>query len=286
MRWWWILLAASLLCGRGAPAREDPATEPVAEVDARLTSLEPSTPLAYFELGEEVAQEASGPGDIDLARRLFALTYELEREGGPLRASACLALASLAGSEQDRTALLALASSLRGRRIEGASGAGGPSEATALRLATALGHYRAGEYARASSLLANPEVRELLRQYGHMLGSEEALLRQVRSQPSCRECRNRRIVVADLDPKRTYRLCYTCGGDPGPDLSNEQMLDHLRVESILLSDVERSWSAQLLEDGGAPLRDLDPDNLAASLGIDPTLTLYRDGSWVSASPPE
>lgn len=281
MRHTLALLTTIASLALGARAQEA-APAAIPELDARLAALEPSDPRAYFELGEEVAQEAANPAEVDLARRLFALTYELADSQSPLRASACLALASLAGSERDRTALRALASSLRGWPIElGGAGSAVASEEVSFRLATALGHYRAGEYSRAAPLLANPDVRELLRQYGHMIGSDEAILRDIRSQPNCRECRNRRIIVADLDPKRTHRLCYTCGGNPGPDLTDLQLLAHLRLESILLSDVERSWSAQLLEDAGAPLRDLDPDNLASSLGVDPSRTIYRDGAWTS-----
>jgi hypothetical protein len=51
------------------------------------------------------------------------------------------------------------------------------------------------------------------------------------------------------------------------------------MESLLLQGSQRSWAAQLSVDHGAPLLDPDPDAVADTFNIDPTLVLYRDGQW-------
>jgi hypothetical protein len=93
----------------------------------------------------------------------------------------------------------------------------------------------------------------------------------------CSECKNRRFIKS----QQGVRLCPTCGGKPGPKLSQQELLYQLRLESSLLHGVQRSWIAQTVVDGGAPLRDLDPDELAATYRIDPARTRWRNGAWES-----
>lgn len=267
------------MVAQGAPARQDP------DVESRLAALQPGDAMAYFELGEEVAFDARTAEERALARRLYLLAYEMDRtHAGALGRSVCLALAEIAESEPDRQTMLALA---RAFSNESAPGFAPPTPArtaddeAAFALATALGHYRAGEYDRAASILARPEVAALLARHEPLLGSASAVEREVNAKPSCRECRNARVIKADLDPRSEWRLCYTCGGDPGPGLDLLGLVAQLRVESMLLSGSQRSWSAQIIADGGAPLREIDPEDLASMFGVDAAESLWRDGQWVA-----
>lgn len=254
----------------------------------RLVSLHPQEPMAYFELGEEVMAESSSAEDTALARSLFALAYDLDREGGGrLGPSVCLALASLAESEEDRRVLAALAALVGGESLAltqlappaGAPGAAASDE-VAHSLAVALGHYRAGEYDRASALLDRPEVDALLESYDSLLaGAASRIRREARSKPSCRECRNQR-VVRDGSSDESVRLCPTCGGNPGPVLDTLSLVRLLRVEAMLLA-ADRSWSEQIAADGGAPLPEWDASTLAARFGADASRPFWREGRWVS-----
>jgi predicted GH43/DUF377 family glycosyl hydrolase len=57
----------------------------------------------------------------------------------------------------------------------------------------------------------------------------------------------------------------------------------LRLEVALLSGAERPWSAELRLGGGGPLVEVDPGQLAETLGVDPGRSIYRDGRWVTDS---
>jgi len=274
----WMIAVISAMLAEGAWA------QPAPDLESRLAALQPGDAMEYFELGEEVAFDARTGEDRALARRLYLLAYEMDRtHAGSLGRSVCLALAEIAESEPDRQTMLALA---RAFSNEAAPGFAPPAPArtaddeAAFALATALGHYRAGEYDRASSILARPEVAALLARHEPLLGSAPAMLREVNAKPSCRECRNARVVKADLDPRSEWRLCYTCGGDPGPGLDLRGLVSQLRVESMLLSGSQRSWSAQIIADGGAPLREIDPEDLASMFGVDAALSVWRAGRWV------
>jgi hypothetical protein len=264
-------------------------------IEARLAGLLPEDPEAYFLLGEEIIAEPVGKAEEDLARQLFALAFELDRsDGSPswIAPSSCLALASIARLESDERWLRALANRLDPRYAapvwRGRGGAEGISEAS-LRAAEAVGEARAGWGVQASMLLDKPGVREVLGRYGRLMGfsSSTGALWQVeqwsREWP-CRECGNERVVFRPNTDPPSYRECYTCRGNPGPTLSREQLVAHLRFESRLLEGISRSWGAQLALDGGAPLREPVAEELAAVMGVSVERPYWRAG-WV-ANPSE
>jgi hypothetical protein len=271
------------------------ATEPWAQ---RLAALDPSKPDEYFRLGEEVAAESSDRTGRDLARQLFVLAFELDRRESTesldsrLGPSVCLALASLAASEGDRRWLRALA-----RLMEHGQGAAiGPIpdaaaqpldlESAAFNLATAIGLARAGEGRRAEQYLERPGVRELVEQLDGPSGPPDGhdvmnwLRRSIRDWPACPQCRNQRVIPSGNKPGERV-LCDTCRGNPGPALTDAQLVRVLRIEAMLVGGRHRSWSGQVIADGGVPLRDLDPAELAGTFGVDSTKPYWRDGGWVS-----
>lgn len=252
----------------------------------RLTTLDPAAPLAYFELAEEVAYEQ--PEDVALARTLYVLAFELARRsdpGSPLRASVCLALADLSTSSLERRWLRSLARSMTGGG--GALMPIAPNEedinpGVAMTLAQALGDFQAGEYRKAIEAIdGDPRVHEAFeRETRSLPGGPSRIEDELRSEPQCRRCRNKRIVRAG-EPN-TSMLCPTCGGDPGPHLTDAELIDLLRVESIMLGGTSSTWSAQFILDDGRPLRDIDPEELAPWFNVDPEATRWDSArlGWV------
>ena len=285
-----LTLLASVARAQEA-ASPDPAALP-AWMESRLTELAPANPEAYLLLGEEILDEAIDRRQTELARTLFVLAVELDRahQGGSWVApSACVALASMTRVEGDRRWLLAIAARLDRRYAPQALAIGldgQQAEPPGLAAAEALGLARSGQGLRARELLADGGVRALLGEFGTLLGFTAASgaiwqVDQWAARWPCPECGNERVVFRpDTDPP-SYRECYTCRGNPGPDLSTREIIDHLRLESRLLDGIHRSWAAQLAIDRGTPLRDPLPEEIAPALGVNPRLCVWRDGAWAA-----
>ncbi|MFG0326830.1 MAG: hypothetical protein ACF8SC_06140 [Phycisphaerales bacterium JB037] len=274
--------------------RAQPDTPRSPEWSDRLRSLSPNDPEAYFLLGEEVAAAVTNPEDLELATRLFVLAFELDRaDGDPtwISPSACIALADLSRLQRERRWLLALASSLDPRYAQSdwhRADPVGESRESAFAAAEAVGLVRAGEGILARERLADPEVRALIERYEELLspvgvgGWANRVQRDAELWP-CPECKNARITKLLSGPRADYSVCPVCNGNPGPRLTREEFIAHLRFESVLLNGVQRNWSAQFAVDGGVPLRDPDVEELAPTLRVDPSLSIYRNGRWVEPS---
>lgn len=262
----------------------------------RLAALRPDNPLAYFELGEDVASAPVGIDDRDLARSLFVLAASLAADRKPdertspdwLASSACTALVTLADNEPERRWLRALAGTLapeESRTAVQRAGEAASADSAAQDLAAALDSLRAGYGQRAAKLLERPGVDELLDRYEKLLspdgrsGGAARLRALVARFGGCRECRNERVVR----DRNGTRLCPTCGGRPGPKLDGDELVGQLRLESLLVNGIQRSWAAQTIADEGAPLRELDVLSLADAYRVDPAKPWWRDGRW-SANP--
>ncbi|MCC6676856.1 MAG: hypothetical protein IT436_06910 [Phycisphaerales bacterium] len=262
------------------------------ELVSRLRGLDPARPAEYFTLGEEVADVYQTPADRQIAQHLFVLAFELDRrQGGTARlaGSACMALADLATLERDRKWLWALARAVdpRFQRTGWGEDDRGATRLDAYRAATVLGLVRSGDGVAAQQLLKEPGVRETIRRYERLLSEsgDTGGLRVIESEAQrwpCPECANARIVKKFGTNPPEYRLCTNCGGHPGPKLSIAQLVAQLRFESRLLRGIQRSWSAQIAADGGEPIRDPEPSELAAALGVDPAAPYWRNGAWVKA----
>lgn len=288
----------------------------------RLSSLTPADPRAYFELGELFAGIPDPtPEQRQLARTLFVLALELNTSPSapappapgtssalqpradrrqifhppqpPLGPSVCLALASIAETSGERRWLRALAVSITTDDAAGDPTLPQPPAASpgddiqALQLASAIGLIRAGEGRRAARLLARPEVARLLDQSESLLspggerGGADRLRRLMNDRPVCPECRNRRFTKG----RDGVHLCPICHGHPGPPISRIELLYQLRLESVLLAGVQRTWAGQILTDDGAPLRDPDPAELAATYRVDPSKPFWHSGSWHESPAP-
>jgi len=282
-----------------APAPGISAPSPAAPaLDAwspRLEALSPARPEAYFLLAEEIAAEEKDPAARDTARRLYVLAYELDRAAPAdartrgMASSVCFGLAALASRDEERRWLRALARTLTDptgfsvrNETSGFTDDALPA-ATALDLATVIGLARSGEGRRAEAVLEKPGVAEAFDALD--ASSQNAVFsiggfveRAIRDWPICPQCRNRRAVPSGAKQGEMV-LCDTCRGNPGPKLSELELVFQLRIESALLHGAHRSWAAQIVADGGAPLRDLDPTELAATYDVDPAKPLWRNGAW-------
>lgn len=274
----------------------------VADLNRRLEALRPASPTGYFELGEVVAAEAASDTDRRLARDLYILALELSRKAvstgkdgssaalGPpdpmLARSVCLALAAMESGDEQRRWLIALADT---------TGADSFAESVPIRstttsrdpaafdLASALGSIRMGEGRRAQSILSRPGVAELLERVSKLLsqnfgGGADQVRKHAEQWPTCPRCLNRRFIREGAGPVGVI-VCPHCRGTPGPRLTDEELLAQIRTESVLLSGQARSWAAQIVSDGGSPMRELDIDELARVFSVDPARPVWRNGQW-------
>lgn len=312
-----LLLSSSTLAQDFAPPVQEPEPEPepqpvepepepaaqpmrtamdrVPNLRTRLAELDASDAMVYIELAEEVSSETGSPQDRDLARHLYAVAYDLERNTRSrpeVMAGACLGLASLEASDEGSAWLYAVAGLVDPRATRG-EGAGvttlAVSPEVAVAAANALGLARSGEGRRAGRIYEDEAVRQVFDRYGRLLGGSGGLSglsrfeRALRDWPDL-ECGGSRVVTRRGEDGVETHLCPTCRGNPGPALSEQEFLDHLRFESRLLRGIHQSWGAQIAADGGAPLLDPDPDRvpelLLARYGVETTKRLWRDGVWV------
>jgi len=260
----------------------------VVGLQQRLEALDPSRPMDYFTLAEEVAYELPFAEGQQLARHLLVLAYELDRKSPPRRPgfgrSACLALADLATRPLERRWLLAMASLEEGGpgsgidwRIDEELSLG--SDTGPYDMAVAYGWFRSEEFRRARELLARNDGIALLRRAGFDKDEAQLMMQRFRAElearPSCPQCRNERVVRKPGDGRPTLDLCSICRGNPGPRLSADAFIQTVRLEALLLRATPRSWAAQSMIDGGQPLRDVDPGELAAFFKVDTTRALWR-----------
>jgi hypothetical protein len=277
-----------------APARqpETPGEVPaiIQKFQDRLAVLSPAKPEEYLLLGEEVADQAVDVHGRRLATELLVLAFDLSVQKPATRsvaAGACLALAELRKAERDRRWLVALARTLDPRRVppEWLSRPAAPTtDSTAYQFATAMGLVRSGEGVQARQILDKPDVKAALDSFDRMMstmgitGGAGGIVREAQKWP-CPECGNDRIKKNGTPPEA--RICPVCSGDPGPELTPAEFIAQLRFESMILQGAQRSWSAQVAADGGAPLVDPDEAALAGAFDVDTTLDLWRDGHWVA-----
>jgi hypothetical protein len=287
-----LLLVAAARQPQLPPIAPPPATLMPPEITEKLVRLRPEDPQAYFNLAEEVADIAVEPAQIELARALYVLAFDLDRRPGrpgALSASAALGLAQIERLERDRRWLRALAGSLDKRYVQqdwSVAAAASISEETAHRAATVLGLARSGDGREARKLIEDKSVMDVLRRYERAIGSSGetgaiSRITKYAQQWPCPECGNARVVSKAVEGGAALRLCSTCRGNPGPKLSEDEFIAQLRFESYLLNGIQRSWAAQTIVDEGAPLRDPDPADLPDAMGIDVTRPYWRAGAWVA-----
>lgn len=250
-----LLVWLPALGSGGSPGFASQDRDSIDDWTDRLEALQPSDPLAYYELAEEVADRASDETQRDLAKRLFALAGILD--SARLGRSACLALISMETRPHIKRRLQALASLLGGDTPTFNFLQGEPrttiDPVTALNVSEALGFYRRGLGSRALGKLRDEETLALL-------NSLDGLLRG--------------------GAKRFLEDCKLYNGQVRPSLSEPNLTKMLQVERALLSGRDRAWTSELLLTNGAPLIEIDTQRLDFLLDVDASLCRYREGRWV------
>ncbi len=269
------------------------------DIERRLEALAPSDPKGYFLLAEDVADQATGVEETQLARKLYVLAFVLAQKNQakedaesqfPIAASACLGLADLEPTEARKRWLHALAGRLderyAARRWDSESQSETPNQA-ALLLAEAIGLALSGDGSLARERFDDPRVKALIEETRDIIdrpgneASTSAIQREAEIWP-CPECGNARGVPDRSEGGQVRRLCSTCRGNPGPVISREALVAYLAYQSVLLRGTQKSWSAELVVGHGRTLLDPEPSEVAPSMGVDPTKVYYRDGQWLDS----
>lgn len=242
-----ILLFTAVTSGQVESARS------FQQWNERLEALDPSRPIEYFELGEEVADAAMNANERSLARELFGIAGLLDRQG--LGRSAALAIADLEDRQAARQRLRAAAELLAdsGQVDPDASAGTGMSAEGRLAFCRALACLRRGDSARTSRHLAKADAAIVLEELGYMLPGGVARL------------------------KRDFEV-YT--GGLRPDISKNELSGHLVAESIALKPGKSTWSVVLRASEGAPLLVIDLQRLDRLFGADPSRPYWVGGRWV------
>ncbi len=272
-----VLLAASIgvtlhvPAMRPAPAAATSAPDPdVVGVlserwGRRLEGLEPSRPLAYLELAEEVddarllgptaATDPVAAAERDLVLRLCFLAARLDSSIAP---AAARAVADLTEDPRERRRLLAVADLLegdrllRGRevRIEGVpTGRGGAAPREVLLAASeAIARIRRGEGERAL----------------------ESLTRHPRDQVA---------AVFEPWPGGLAGFEQDCRRRPG-GLSLRRLRLELAAERRMLEGDAADWVSIARTGGGEPLEEVDAGDLERLFPVDAGRPRWRNGAWV------
>lgn len=247
------VLLTSLAIAAAPLPRSAPPDRPF-DLTRRLEALDPSRPIMYLELAEELADRLpSGESpDRALARRLYGLAGRLDPDG--LAASAALGLASLA-SDARTAARFRAAASLLDPDAAGATGTGRPEVdlETAFEVSDAFGGFRSGRSVGLRRLLEDPTRERLLRAWDDALpGGVDWLRRQAET-----------------------------GGRNRPALGRDDVLAMIRVELVLLDLGRPSWSTLLAIDDDPAIVDLRPERVLDMLldDDDAARPVHRGGEW-------
>ena len=218
----------------------------------RLERLDPSRPIEYFELGEEIADIAEEHSDEQrLALELFALAGQLDFKR--LGRSSILAIGEFTSNPLQKRRLLDAADLLSTQRLfqpSGVTDQGGVLQAQ-IDFGMMLAALRLERWDEAIDLLENPQVRTLLFEYGDLLGVDP------------------KIVLLELESGRVSVI-----GD---------MKRHLIAEWSVLARSELDWAVELEVSSGVPLTVIDLGDMQNLLGADVRRPYWRSGSWSDSS---
>lgn len=275
-------------------AKAAPSEKP-ADFDAeelrRLSALTPAEPHLYLELGEDILDRPDSPARVELAKQLFVRAVEYGRSSAANRqtaASAALALASMSKREGDRRWLRAVAAILEpGSAPQNGLEKKSPdtAQAAAASASSLLGMLWAGEGNEARDLLQRKDVRLVLQRHEAELSASGSLAladldNESRKWP-CTQCGNTGMILPAKGQHTPAKICPVCAGSPGTKLKPQDFAAQLRLRRRLLSDAPEAWGSLIAAEGAPPARDPDASNVAPALGVNPLLSVWRDGRWVS-----
>lgn len=222
---------------------------------SRLARLDPSRPIEYLELAEEVADGAApGPASDaarELARELFGFAGALDP--AQLGRSAMLGIASLAETDDARARARLAAELVGGRGV--ASSARRIDRASLEALARAFSYYRRGNGVKALAALRQSGADQLLESISDGLPGGASAFRT-----ECRAMRGPGRLPAD------------------PDLEARLLM----LELALRRGDVRGLGLDILLNADRPLPEIDLGDAQALWGVDPTRAWWRNGAWAGA----
>jgi len=259
------ILVAVLLAAVPAALAPAPPDDGVKAWEERLSALDPSRPLEYLELAEEVADAippAAGSDELrSLAKRLFSLAGVLDRER--LGRSAALGLLTLETDRLQRTRLEAVARLLAPTASVEASASSRIDADAAVAVSEAFSALRRGRGGQGTSALRTAGADELLERYGAALPGGAKRFRE------------------DLKVFRS--------GSMRPEIDRARREAMLAIDdAVLAAAAERPdgrFSTDLARGGDAPLLEVDVTRLETVFGVDLSRPIWRDGQWVAVPVP-
>ncbi|MEE2682008.1 MAG: hypothetical protein VX641_06510 [Planctomycetota bacterium] len=230
------------------------ATQSVPTADAlepwqdRLERLDPSRPVEYLELGEEIMDLAEAHSEEQrLALELFALAGLLDFDR--LGRSSILAIGHFTSNPNQKRRMLDAAAMLSDQRLvkrDSLRQRGGDLQ-DQISFGRLLASLRLEEWEDARAQLAKPGVRSLLVEHGDLLGVDpNTLMLELEA--------GRASVTGDL--KR-----------------------HLLVEWSVHDRAGLDWAVELEVSHGMPLTVTDVSDLQTLLGADVKRPYWRSGAW-------
>jgi len=212
----------------------------------RLAGLDPSRPMDYFLLGEEIADSAQSTRDFELARELFGYSGALDTSR--LGRSAMLAIASISDGA-DRARALTAAEIVGGRGVT--QQAERVETATIEALAKSFSHFRRGNGSAAAAALKQADA-------------DTTLTRFERAVPG---------------GAQAYRDDCKRFGKNGPQTDWPMARALMDAELALRQGGARSVSLDLLLAGDQPLLEIDTSDPVALWGVDPARPWWRGTGW-------
>lgn len=262
-----------------------PPGNPIARAETTLSNLNPGRPSEYLRAGELLIEREA---TREVGRQALALAILLSAENDPaLGASAAVALASVAPTEDERTGLWSVAVGLDpSRRDDRLWLPAGPADAAAsdALAARVLGGLRTNDPEAVALLGDRPELRERIFAEGERLRHDGARVRAVLAS----WLRN-----AENDPCRGRMTMRVREGGgfvqtpcPSPHLHHGAVISEdwrmmVGIELALLGATPSSWPAQAAVGLDAGISVWTPERIAEAYAVSADRPLRRNGRWVA-----
>lgn len=282
-----LLIAGLLLTGTLGLAQPATLPQPPAALrtETGLATLNPAQPEDYLHLGERLIENDAAR---TVGRQTLVLALLLAAGDRPsLAASAAVALAWAAPTEDERTGLWSLAIALDPSRREDRRWLpAGPGDATtADRLAArALGGLRSNDPEAVTLLGGRPGLRERIVAEGERLRHDPARVRAVlvawEDNAERDPCRGRMTVRTRVDGGFVQTPCPSPHLHHGVEINDDWRM-MAGIEMSLLGATPASWPAQAAVglDSGVSVWTLD--RVAAAYGVSADRPVRRNGRWVA-----
>ncbi len=268
--------------------------------ERRLTQLNESNPVDYYELGELLIADDSDPSHIRLGLQTLVIGLVLAQQQGDheLAASICIALAANEPAPHRVTNLWDLAYQLdpaRRSAWENHRSLGYVDlERTILDASLCIAAARNGDEKIASDLFAEQTVRDQIRIAATRSGEDPrvivSLIDQLIAEARDDDCRGRVFSTLREDGEIRRVVCQEHARPIGSAPSEEALRSLIKVEHQLIvqsgqgggQTSESQWATTTYLELNAPARELTVEQIATMYQVDLKKRLWRANQWVSS----